>query len=175
LKPPPINPTPPVAQQNIRTIAELEHQFRAQRTTGEKIAERIGSFAGSIPFVFLHLLWFAAWIIMNSGKFRGLPVFDPYPFILLALIVSAEGVLLSTFVLIKQNQMSRIAERRDHLNLQIDILSEQEITVSIRMLRLICRQLGIVEMGDTPASSEFSAETKVDTLAEQVHHNIPAE
>jgi len=172
----PLNQGPAsVAQQNIRTVAELEQQFREQRTLPERIAERIGSFAGSIPFVLLHLFWFAAWVVANSGRVPGVAVFDPYPYILLALIVSCEGVLLSTFVLIKQNRMSKIAERRDHLNLQIDILAEQEITVTIRMLKTICRRLGILEIGDAAASSEFSAETKVDTLAEQVRHNMPAE
>jgi uncharacterized membrane protein len=51
---------------------------------------------------------------------------------LLALIVSVEGVLLSTFILMKQNRMSRHADHRDHLNLQIDLLAEKEITKSWR-------------------------------------------
>lgn len=89
---------------------------------------RFGDFSGSVGFVFLHVVWFIAWFLINTGVIPGMKRFDPYPFILLAMVVSVEGVLLSTFVLMKQNRMQRQSDTRDHINLQIDLLAEKEVT-----------------------------------------------
>jgi hypothetical protein len=58
--------------------------------------------------------------------------FDPYPYGLLTFIVSLEGVLIATFVVIKQNRMAVQSDQRDHLNLQVDLLAEQEMTAVLR-------------------------------------------
>ena len=73
------------------------------------------------------------------------PKVRSYPFILLAMIVSLEAVILSTFVLMKQNWMQRKTDQRDHLNLQIDLLAEKELTKVLQVLMLICTKLEIEE------------------------------
>src|SRR5688572_23813962 len=80
---------------------------RAQRLASRslRLADLITTFAGSMPFVTLHVAWFAAWIAINLVA----PAFDPFPFGLLTMIVSLEAIFLSTFVLISQN---RIEERQ---------------------------------------------------------------
>ena len=60
-----------------------------------RVADRITAFAGSMPFVYLHVLWFASWIAFGVEK---------YPYGLLTMIVSLEAIFLSTFVLISQNR-----------------------------------------------------------------------
>jgi Protein of unknown function (DUF1003) len=73
----------------------------------------------------------AAWNALASPALR----FDPYPYGLLTFIVSLEGVLIATFVLTKQNRMAAQSDQRDHLNLQVDLLAEQELTVILRCRR----------------------------------------
>jgi uncharacterized membrane protein len=87
----------------------------------------------------LHLVLLVAWLLMNSGRIPGLRPFDPYPFSLLGVIVAVEAVILSSFILMRQNRMMRRGERRDHLNLQVDLLAEKEdheaVTDGTRNLR----------------------------------------
>ncbi len=167
--------TPRAAQENIEAVAQLERGFRNERTPSQRVADRIADLAGSIRFAVFHVLWFALWILINTGAFREISPFDPYPFILLSLIVSCEAVLLSTFVLVKQNRMSRAADQRAHLNLQIDLLAEREITKILQMQWLICRRLGIEEVLQDREAKDLSTETAVEKLATEVREGIPTD
>ena len=81
--PPPINPD------------LLRHAEKRAQSAQNRVADRITTFAGSMTFVYLHVLWFACWI--------GFGV-EEYPFGLLTMIVSLEAIFLSTFVMISQNR-----------------------------------------------------------------------
>lgn len=164
-----------LTEENVRTIAQLQEGLRRQRTFVERLADGIGSFVGSMSFAVLHIIWFTAWSVWNLGVVPGLPPFDRFPFMLLSLIVSCEAVVLSTFVLIKQNRMSRMSEERAHLNLQIDILAEQEITKMLQMIQLISQRLGVPEASNDRKAAALSEETGVEMLAQKVHDQIPKE
>lgn len=70
-----------------------------------RLAEFISTFAGSMPFVYFHVLWFGFWIYANKGYLEPLiPVFDPFPYGLLTMIVSLEAIFLSTLIMISQNR-----------------------------------------------------------------------
>ena len=86
----------------------------------------------------VHLVLVIAWLLVNGGKILSTRPFDPYPFSLLGAIVAVEAVILSSFILMRQNRMMRRGERRDHLNLQVDLLAEKEITKVLQMVRAIC-------------------------------------
>lgn len=157
---------------NIRSVADMQKHLEEKRTMSERIADIIGGFSGSMSFVVIHLVVFAAWFLINTLPL-GIRHFDPYPFILLAMVVSVEAVLLSTFVLMKQNRMQRQSDIRDHINLQIDLLSEEEITKTLQLLLAICKKLDI----DTAALSgpelqEMSNTTSVDVLAERIQTDL---
>lgn len=160
------------ARENIQTIAELEREFESQRTRSEALADTIADFVGSIPFVGMHLLAIAVWIVINLGVVPGLRPFDPFPFILLALIVSCEGVILATFVLMKQNRMSRAADRRAHLNLQIDLLAEKEITKLLQLELLVCKHMGIEQPFTDEEATDLSRDTAVQALAEELTQKL---
>src|SRR5438270_347052 len=83
--------------ENIATVVKLEQQFLQERNTVERFGDAIGSFAGSMSFVVLHVILLALWFIINKNLVPGVPAFDPYPFILLSMVVSVEAVILSTF------------------------------------------------------------------------------
>src|SRR3954452_19899720 len=152
---------PPSAQANINAIVRLEEQALKERTMADRISDAIANFVGSIPFVAIHVVWFGVWVVLNAGFWR----FDPYPFALLCMLVSLEGVLLSTFVLIKQNRMSQRSDHRNHLDLQINLLAEKEVTKMLQLQRLICRRLGIQEGDADQEVIELSNVTAVDSLA----------
>ena len=159
-------------QSNIQAIATMQEQLEQKRSLIDRIADVIANFSGSMGFVLVHVVWFIGWFLWNTGVLPGVKKFDPYPFILLAMIVSVEGVLLSTFVLMKQNRMQRKSDARDHVNLQIDLLAEKEVTKSLRLLRAICRRLEISEADMDPELEEMMNTTSVDTLAGDVQTKL---
>jgi uncharacterized membrane protein len=157
-------------ERNIETVANLERRFLRDRTWLDYIADAIAGFTGSIYFVLITL-----WFLINTGHFFGFPKFDPYPFILLAMVVSVEAVLLSTFVLMKQNRMSQRVDQRDHLNLQIDLLAEEEITKILQLQRAICQRLGIDTAERDPNVREMAETTPLQTLADELREKLPKE
>ncbi len=161
--------TPPSAEANINAVVNLEETASKERTLPDRISDAIANFVGTILFVGLHVAWFAFWVGINLGKFR----FDPYPFSLLCMLVSLEGVLLSTFVLIKQNRMSQRADNRAHLDLQINMLAEQEITKLLQLQRLICKKLEIREAESDAEVRELSEVTAVGNLARELANKMP--
>ncbi len=167
---------PKFVTSNIRSVAEMQTGLEEHRTVVDRIADVIGGFSGSMTFVFIHVAWFLAWFLINTGVIPGVKKFDPYPFILLAMIVSVEGVLLSTFVLMKQNRMQKRSDIRDQLDLQINLLSEKEITKSLQLLRAIADKLEIEPSPDDDRElEEMASTTSVDMLAERVQQDLVAD
>ncbi len=171
--PPSATAAPSTAIQNIHAVAELEQEFLRHRTLVDRISDAIASFVGSMPFVVIHMVWFAGWVLLNFRLLPGMKAFDPYPYQLLCMLVSLEGVLLSTFVLIKQNRMSVRADHRSHLDLQVNLLSEKEVTKLMQMSRLICKKLEIREAEADAEVQELSEATAVDSLAHELRGKIP--
>jgi uncharacterized membrane protein len=161
--------TPPSTEANINTIVRLEERALKERTFGDRISDSIANFVGSIGFVAVHVVWFGVWVGLNAGLWK----FDAYPYQLLCMLVSLEGVLLSTFVLIKQNRMSHRADHRGHLDLQINLLAEKEVTKVLQMQRLICRRMGIEEIEADREVAELRDVTAVDNLAREVRRKVP--
>jgi len=119
-------------------------------------------------FVYVHIVWFIAWIILNSGLF-GLRPFDPFPYGLLTMIVSLEAIFLSTFVLISQNRLSDQSKHRADLNLHISLLAEHELTRVLQMLDIIQDKMGIENDADSELA-DLEMETRPeDVLAEIAH------
>jgi uncharacterized membrane protein len=161
-------------RQNIETIARLENEEMEKRALGERVSDVFTGFMGSMTFVVIHLVAFAAWFLINTGH-TPLPAFDPFPFGILTLIVSGEGVLLAIFVLVSQNRMSRQANHRAHLNLQISLLAEQESTKLLQKVERILDRLGIEESPKDQAIELLGQETHLETLAEELRRKMPGE
>jgi len=158
--PPPLRPEDPVAK-NIRTMVELAQEARADRTHMDRVTDTIARTAGSLTFIAIHAVWFAVWIVLNHTRF----VFDPYPYFLLSLIVVLEAVLLTSVVLRTQNHMTQLAERRAALDLQINLLSEQELTAMLHMLNGLCSRLGVHISIHDERVQQLLAETDVHKIA----------
>jgi len=134
-----------------------------------RIGDLIATQAGKMWFIMAHVAWFAIWIVLNltiNGKF------DPFPFSLLTMIVSLESIFLSLFILMSQNRSSAQADQRNHLDLQINLLSEDENTKMILMLQALCKhhQLSIA---DDPEIAALAQRTNVRDVVEDLKKHLP--
>jgi len=154
-----------LTEQNIAKVSKLEQAAREQRTSADRIAEYIANFCGSMTFVWVHVIWFGGWMLLNT--IPGLRHVDQFPFTFLTLIVSLEAIFLSTFILINQNLETRISERRSHLDLQLNMLSEQENTKMIAILLAIAGKVG-ADLSHDPQLEALSEDTLQEKLVEQI-------
>jgi uncharacterized membrane protein len=165
---------PEPAADNIRAIVELERRAQRERGWQERISDSITAVAGSLAFVLAHIALFGAWAAWNTLAPPHLR-FDPYPYGLLTFIVSLEGVLVAAFVLITQNRMSRQSDARDHLNLQVDLLAEQELTMLLRMMRRVSEHVGVPpDTGDAQDAAKLAEHTNVHELMRTIEREVPA-
>lgn len=164
--------TSKVHQTNIDTIVRLEAEQEDRLSGTDRISEAIGKFAGTNTFVLVQIAWVTAYIVINIGLLEALPTFDPFPFAFLATILALEAVLLTAFVLKRQNRMSLRADQRGHLDLQINLLAEKEATKVIQLLQRLSRHLGIEEQVTDGEARELGKDTEVEDLARDLHENL---
>ncbi|HEX2525825.1 MAG TPA: DUF1003 domain-containing protein [Geminicoccus sp.] len=155
-----------VLARNIRAMTEQRERKQRRRGLQERAADAITRFSGSIPFVYLHLLIFGFWILANLGFIPFVEPWDP-SLVVLAMAASVEAIFLSTFVLISQNRMAALAEQRAELDLQINLLSEHEITRLVQIVASIAEKLQV----PLPAESDLH-EIKQDVRPEAVLEEI---
>ncbi|MEA2899086.1 MAG: hypothetical protein QOJ84_4701 [Bradyrhizobium sp.] len=149
--------------ENIESILNLEKEDERELSSFHRLSHGVGGFVGTIYFVMLQCFAVLAWIGANTGIFGTAP-FDPYPFPLLATVLALEAVLLTSFVLIRQNTMDKRSERRNHLDLQINLLAEKEATSILNVVREIAEHLK-VEVTPDPEREELAKDTPVETIA----------
>jgi CRP/FNR family transcriptional regulator, cyclic AMP receptor protein len=105
----------------------VNEETEDMRSTVQKAADWIAEFAGSIPFLLLHVVWFTLWLLFNSVHIPGIPQFDPYPFGFLTLTVSLEAIFLSVFVLLSQNRQAAKDRVRSDIEYDVNLKAELEI------------------------------------------------
>lgn len=157
-----------LTKRNVEVVRKLEEAANQERTTSDRVAKIVASFCGSMTFVWVHVVWFGAWIVFNSVP--GVKHVDPFPFTFLTFVVSLEAIFLSTFILISQNHDTRISERRNHLDLQINLLSEQENTKMLMMLQAIAERVG-AELEPDDDVTVLAQETELEKVVEQIEQN----
>lgn len=131
-----------IVHNNIRTLLEVRNEHERQKDSSQRLADGITGFVGSMRFVFVHAVLVVLWLVYNSGVF-GLPPFDPYPFVGLAMVASVEAIFISTFIMVSQNRLNQLAEKRADLDLQVNLLTEHELTQLIRIVNAMAAKMGI--------------------------------
>ena len=126
-------------EKNIETILCEEEERRKHQPAAYKAVQAIARFSGSLSFLWSQFAWFSIWIGYNV-TFKP---FDPYPFPFLMLVVSLEAIFLSVLILISQNMSARESERRHHLDLQMNLLTEHETTAMLRLMTRIADALQV--------------------------------
>lgn len=160
---------------NIRVIAELEKRALQDRSAADRLSDRVTSATGSGAFAAANLAVFALWILINTIGLGGLRRFDPFPFNFLTLAVSLEAIFLAIFVLMSQNRMTRAADKRAQLDLQVDLLAEQELTAILHMLYALCQKLDVDVKISDDRIHQLLHETDVNKLANALEHRLPKE
>jgi uncharacterized membrane protein len=146
---------------NIESIVNLEKEDERRLSSLHKGSHKIGWFVGTIHFVILQILLVALWVFWNA---YGAGRFDPYPFNLLSAVLALEAVLLTSFVLIRQNAIDERSERRNHLDLQINLLAEKEATSILNKLDAIAEKFDIDIFPDVE-TDDLATDTPVESIA----------
>ena len=146
--------------QNIESIAESYKREDRKVTGSQRIVEATSSIVGRPVFLGCIVLFVTLWILANVVSRRiGIPEFDPPPFVWLAGIVSLGALLTSTVVLIRQERLAKLDERRDHLDLQVNLLTEQKTTKLIHLFEELRRDLPMVKNRHDPESEAMQQPT----------------
>jgi uncharacterized membrane protein len=157
---------PRPVRRTVREAVQVERRGRIAMSRSDRLADWITGFAGSMPFVYLHVLWFGVWVALNRGIF-GITPFDRFPFGLLTMLVSLEAIFLSTFVLLSQNRQAVLSDRRAEIDLQLNVIAEQEVTKILCVLDLISAHLG-VDLTADPDLQGMEQMTDLTSLMDEV-------
>lgn len=143
-----------ITKQNIEHILCAEADRRAQTKASYRWVARVSERCGTVGFLVANAVVFAAWVAVNQF----VTAFDPYPYTFLLFGVSLEAIFLSVLILISQNMAAAESERRHHLDLQMNLLSEREITALMRLVVEMAEKLHI-DCESTEEVRSFAHET----------------
>ena len=161
-------PTDQPVDRNIQAIVDLERKALEERPHIDQLSDIASKMAASPAFIVVHVLIFAAWLIVNTTRFA----FDQNPFNLLNLILAFEAIVLTSIVLNAQTELRRISERRAHLDLQVNILAEQELTAILGLLNQVCDRLGIDVKKSDGELEQLSRDTDVRSIATAIEKKL---
>ena len=164
---------PSFISENIQTIISAEQAANLRRSRSEAIYEFVGNSIGTLTFVALQLIGVILWVVINAALIPSVRPFDPFPFPILNHIIALEAVLITAFVLMKQNRMSKLADRRAHLSLQINLLIERESTKIIGMLLEMGKQFDIQHDVFGEESRQLSRLLTIESLIKTLHSKFP--
>jgi uncharacterized membrane protein len=155
---------------NIEALRARQRQEAAGAPAQERVAAAVTRFTGSMRFVYVHAALYGSWILANLG-WLGIPPWDP-TFVVLAMIASVEAIFLSTFILISQNRMAADADRRAELDLQISLLTEQEVTKLVELVSELARRVGVPETS-TAETEEMKRPVAPEAVLEEIEKQLP--
>jgi uncharacterized membrane protein len=127
---------------SYRRVQSFQAKANAQRTKGARFADWMTSRFGSMWFFSANAFFFIGWMIWNTGWVPEIIPFDPYPFTFLTMIVSLEAIFLSIIVLISQNRAAHIADVREEIDLQLDVITEEEVTKVMELVVYLAKHQG---------------------------------
>lgn len=151
------------SRKNIVAVSSLEQAERRKEGWLLSVIDSVAGWAARPSFIVFHASWFLLWVLANT--LRANP-FDPYPFSFLTLVVSLEAILLTAFILMAQDRMSREADRRAQIDLQVDLLAEQELTAILQALCLLGERSGVELRSRIPGIEGLLKPTDVRKLAD---------
>jgi len=124
----------PTTHEFILKARDISKEIEAKKDWLDKIADTLTEFFGTAEFLFFHLIWFGLWLLINTGK-TPIPIFDPYPYGLLTMVVSLEAIFLALFILISQNRATQVNEMRSELDYQVNVKAEKRTAEILALLK----------------------------------------
>jgi len=166
---------PEAVARNIADILELESRELARTTRTQLWLEKLSRWLVHPAFPLALLLFTALWISLNVTTTRvGIPHFDPPPFPWLVGLLTLTALLTTTIVLIGQGRQSTRAEQRAHLDLQINLLTEQKVTKLIHLIEELRADLPGVRMRHDPHVSQLKKPTDPAQVASALKERDPS-
>jgi len=159
-------------QKHIETIARHEHEFLERRSPAERMGDLTAAIVGNLGFVAVHVILFASWILVNTLRVPRIRHFDPVPFSLLGTIVALEAILLVSLILMRQARLGRRADERDHLMLQILLLTEKEVTALIGINHQIAMKAGVRDFENSKEIEQLGRDTPIDEVAQDIQRKL---
>jgi uncharacterized membrane protein len=163
----PVASTVELLQAKKEQIQSFKAKMNHRRSLSDRLADKVTSAFGSVWFFVGNVLWLGLWILINMDLIPGLPVFDPFPFGLLTMIMSLEAIFLSIFVLISQNRAAFVADLREEIDLKVNVRAEQEITRLINMVDEIHDHLGLAP-DDDDELREMKKRVNLEEMEEEI-------
>ena len=169
-----------ILERNVRTLVEHAAEEERSSPTADRVATAIWRFAGTMNFVYFHVVVFGVWFLLDLDLIPGVRDFDP-AFTILGTTAAIEAIFLATFVLMAQLQMAEKADKRNQLDLQVSLLAEQETTHILRLVAAMSERIGIEE-AKNPEIRELLRELKprevldrIDVHTEAINEQIREE
>lgn len=158
-------------RQGRKTIKSIKAKAAEKRSFIEMVADRTTSLFGSNAFLITNVIIFIAWIVTNTGLIPGVKPFDKFPFSLLTTSVALEAIILAILVLSSQNRASKVADLREEVQLQVNILVEEENTRMMGMLVLLLQKNGI-PIPEDKRLQEMLRETDLEEIEKSMEKQI---
>ena len=152
--------------ENLKSKLEFEH------TWFDLTAKVLTRELGSVWFLVSTLILIAMWVVVNLG-YAGIVPFDPYPFVILEIIISFVAIALAIVVLISQNRQGKIAEIRQQIDFEINVRTEDEVTKILNMLDAIHLEMGIAKKDQQ--LEEMKQTTDIAEIKQEVEQVIEKE
>jgi uncharacterized membrane protein len=157
--------------QTKKTAKSIKAKADEKRSFMDMVADRATAVLGSNLFLIVNLLVFITWIVINTGLIAGVKPFDKFPFSLLTTSVSLEAIILAILVLISQNRASKVADLREEIQLQVNLLTEEEITRIMWMLVLLLQKNNI-PIPEDERLQEMLRDTDVEKIEKTLKKQI---
>ena len=165
------DPAPKGISQNQKSIKSIKSKADEKRSVVDILADRTTALLGSNIFLFVNLLVFVAWIVINTGHIPAIKPFDKFPFSLLTTSVSLEAIILAILVLISQNRAAKVADLREEVQLQVNVITEEEITRMMWMLVLLL-QKNSIPIPEDKRLQEMLRDTDVEMIEKNLEKQI---
>src|SRR5665213_1948484 len=159
-------------QEHIGMIAKHEQEFLLRRSPAERLGDLTAAIVGNLGFVAAHIVLFLLWIIVNTLHVPRIPQFDPLPFSLLGTAVAMEAILLASLILMRQSRLARRADEREHLMLQILLLTEKEVTAVVSMNQQIASRVGLTDIKNSKEIEQLGQKTSIDEVAQDIQRSL---
>lgn len=140
--------------QNIDSVIALQRREWDQTSASQRRVERISRFAGRPTYLLGILAFVGVWIaIQIEASHMGWISFDPPPFSVLQGLLTLVALITTTIVLIAQNRQTKLEQQHTHLDLQVNLLTEQKVTKLIHLIEELRRDLPMVRDRHDPQAA----------------------
>ena len=157
--------TSPIIERNVRALVELAVEQEKAKSFADRIAIAISRWAGSMTFVYFHALLYGVWAAADLG-WLGFQNFDR-DLVGLNTVATVEAIFLATFVLIAQNRLTAQGEIRNHLDVQVGLLTESETTHILRLVVAMSKKMEINE-ADDPEIAQLLRDVEPQEMIDQI-------